>query len=290
MKCRFLDLPIEDGFTNTAFEKVLLENTEASQGFTIAFTSWKPTVLIGNSQRLGLDVDQETCEDWGIPIVRRFSGGQAVFIDENYIVVNVFGPRAFFPVSLTEKRKDFCEVIIRALNQFGIPVNFYWPDNIVVSFPRIRTLGNSGQFLKAKAIWLQGSIRYELTEKSLKKMLAVLKTNGQSLQSFYLESKDALASLKEFTNADKSEIKEALFEKLLSHYGCESFEKSTPLQSEIGRLKKIRESLKERVKDREKYASRGVCYFYLNGQCIVPEIAAILPSNKPSTHLDSTIT
>ena len=173
MKCRFLNLPLRDGFTNTALEQALLEDTEASQEFTIAFTGWKPTVLIGNSQRSSLDVDQRTCKDRGIPIVRRFSGGQAVFIDKNYIVVNVFGPRPLFPISLTELRKDFCKVIIRALDQFGIPVNFYEPDNVVVSSPRIRTLGNSGQVIKAKSIWLQGSIRYELTEESLKEMLAV---------------------------------------------------------------------------------------------------------------------
>src|SRR3989338_7019146 len=150
MKCRVLDLPAEDAAKNIALEQILLENAEETEEFTIAFTRWMPTVSIGNSKNLHLDVDQEACKRHGVAVVRRFSGGQAVYVDESYISFVVAGPRTLFPVSLTELRKQLCDAMLRALQGFKIPARFYKPDNLIISTPRIRTLGNSGQVIKTR--------------------------------------------------------------------------------------------------------------------------------------------
>lgn len=291
MRCRILDLPTEDGARNTALDMVLLENAEEMPELTIAFTSWKPTVLIGNSQSLHLDVDQEACKRYNVAIVRRFSGGQAVYIDENYLVFTVVGPRVYFPFNFIDLRRQLCDVMVQTLREFKIPVSFYKPDNLVIASPRLRTLGNSGQILKLNTIALQASIRYALDEESLHCMLEVLRTNGQSLKDFTVPVRNALACVAEFTEVSQNEIKEALLEKLLEAYNCETFYRATLTPDEIHRIERTAAYLysSERLHDKETYRSRGVCYFYLDGKCIVPEIAKFLPHNKPSTPQDSTI-
>jgi len=237
MKCRVLDLSTQDGVKNTALDRVLLENAEEMQELTIAFKRWKPTVLIGNSQSLRLDVDQEVCKRYGVPIVRRFSGGQAVYIDESYISFVVAVPRALFPVNLTNLRRQLCDAMVQALREFKIPVIFYEPDNLIVSSPRIRTLGNSGQIVKLKSVALQASIRYELDEENLRRTLELLKTNGQSLLNFKVQARNALAGVGEFTTAKQDAIREALLRKLLETYNCGTFYRDTLTPDEIHRIK-----------------------------------------------------
>lgn len=291
MKCRVLDLPIDKGINNVALEQILLENAEKTQEFTIAFTRWRPTVSVGNSQSLQLDVDQKNCKKHGVAVVRRFSGGQAVYIDESYLSFIIAGPRTLFPVSLTELRKQLCNAMIRTLQKFEVPVGFYKPDNVVISTPKIRTLGNSGQVIKSRAILVQGSIRHDLSETSLGLMLEVLRTNGQSLRGFTTQARNALAWASEFTSAGPDKIREALLKNLLKAYGCETFYKDALTPDEMRRIEFAVTEFhsNERFSDKETYRSRGVCYFYLNGECIVPEIAELLSYNKPSTHEDSMI-
>ncbi|MCH8741301.1 lipoate--protein ligase family protein [Patescibacteria group bacterium] len=292
MRCRVLDLSTQDGAKNTALDMVLLENAEKKQELTIVFKCWEPTVLIGNSQSLLLDVDQESCKRHGVPIVRRFSGGQAVYIDNSYISFAVVGPRILFPVNLTGLRRQLCDAMVQALREFKIPVIFHEPDNLIVSSPRIRTLGNSGQIIKLKSVALQASIRYDLEEKNLHRMLELLRTNGQSLLNFKVRARNALAGVSEFTTAKQDAIKEALLRKLLETYNYGTFYEDTLTPDEIHRIKLTVAYLRsrERLDDKETYRSRGVCYFYLDGRCIIPEIAELLPYNRPSMPVDSTIT
>lgn len=289
MKCRVLDLPPQNGVDNIATEAALLDCV--GEDFTVVFTNWEPSVLVGNSQSIALDIDQEACRRNKIPIVRRFSGGQAVYIDKNYLVFSVMGSRNAFPQDLHRLRRQLCDVAVRALQKFGVPASFYKPDNVVIASPRLRTLGNSGQIIRAKVVAVEASVRYDLPDESLRSMLEVLKTNGHSLRGFTAEVRNALASVREFSGVSLDELKEALLEGVLRVYRCASFYRDTLHQEELARTEQIRaELLDARIADKERYASRGVCYFYLNGSCIIPEIANFLPYNKPSTHTDSTIT
>ena len=141
-----MNLNTQSAVVNTALDQLLLERAEQGN-FTFAFTSWRPSILVGNSQSLALDVDLKECERLKVEMMRRFSGGQAVYLDEHYIVFTVAGPRNLFPESLTELREQLCQIALCALKPLGIPVEFFPPDNLIVNSPRIRTLGSSGQVI-----------------------------------------------------------------------------------------------------------------------------------------------
>ena len=287
-KLRVMDLQPRDGVFNTAFDLFLLK--EAEQGkFTLGFTKWLPSVVIGSSQSLALDVNLEECRRRGISVVRRFSGGQAVFLDENYIVWTLAGERKIFPNDLDVLREQMCQAVIRALRQINIPAEFFPPDNLVVSNPHIKTLGNSGQVIKRDVIAISASVRYELSESSLRQMLTCLKTNGKSLVDFFEPAKRYLASIKEFTRVSPDLVKELIIKEIATTYGCDSWFSTALSQEDYEEVSQFVNSVIARLEDRPIYVSRGVCYFFLGGRCIVPEISEFLPLNKPSTVLDSTI-
>jgi hypothetical protein len=176
------------------------------------------------------------------------------------------------------------------LRRFGVPASFHKPDNVVCLSPRKRTLGNSGQVIKAKTVSVQASIRYDLPEDSFAVMLEALKTNGKGIAGFSREIRNVLSSVREFTSSPKDDIKSLLLGELLSAYNCKSFYRDSLTVEEEVKIERARQELIEpRLQDEEHYASRGVCYFYLNGSCIVPEIANFLPEVRPSTVADSTI-
>lgn len=279
----------ESAVFNTALDQFLLG--KAGQGeLTLAFTRWLPSVLVGNSQSLALDVDLPECQRRGVSVMRRLSGGQSVYLDDSYIVFTLAGPRALFPASLDALREQLCRAVLCALEPLGVPAEFFPPDNLIISSQR-RTLGNSGQVIKRDAVAVGASLRYDLTHRNLAEMLAVLKTNGKSLTDFFEPAKRALAWLREFTAASQERVKELLVREIAVSYGQKDVRRNNLAAEEVREIRRISVSLAAaRLKDKPGYVARGVCYFYLGGICNVPEVARLLPKSPPSTAADSTIT
>lgn len=279
----------ESAVFNTALDQFLLE--KAAQGeFTLAFTRWLPSVLVGNSQSLALDVDLPECLRRRVGVMRRLSGGQAVYLDDSYVVWTLAGPRALFPASLNALREQMCRAMLKALSPLGVPADFSPPDNLVVRSQRLRTLGNSGQVIKRDAVAVGASLRYDLPDSGLAEMLAVLKTNGKSLREFFEPVRRSLAWLKEFTSTSQEQVRERLAREIAASYGCGDWRRGDLAPEEEREVQQLVEPLTAaRLEDKQSYAARGVCYFYLGGICNVPEIARLLPKSPPSTAEDSTI-
>lgn len=79
----------------------------------------KPSVIIGSNQAVANEVDMDFCRVNGIPIVRRLSGGGAVYHDEgNLNYCFIFNRKqGASPLS-----PDFLQPVVSALNFMGIPV------------------------------------------------------------------------------------------------------------------------------------------------------------------------
>lgn len=295
-KCRVLNFPLKDALYNTAIDQYLLER--ASKGeFSIAFTEWKPSVLVGNSQSLALDVDLTECQKRGVLITRRFSGGKSVHINGNHIVFTLAGPRQYFLTSLVDVsvklRRQPCEAAIRALKRFGVPADFFKPDHVVIlsSGGRIRALGSSGQVIRQTTVAVGTTLRYSLPDETLQEMLAVLKINGRSLAGLFGPVREALAWIKEFATVSADDIKTALVEEIVKEYDLEGWYSSSLKPAENLRIEELALELftSDRFKDKPEYGSRGICDLYLNGWPNIPEIDSFLSYSRPSTAADSTL-
>jgi lipoate---protein ligase len=77
---KYLDLSFADSGRNLACDEALGDNFEAPDGGEV-LRLWEPAdyfVVVGYSNRVTAEVNVAVCEQRGIPILRRFSGGGAV--------------------------------------------------------------------------------------------------------------------------------------------------------------------------------------------------------------------
>ncbi|MFX0114004.1 MAG: biotin/lipoate A/B protein ligase family protein, partial [Candidatus Hodarchaeota archaeon] len=78
---RLLPISTNDAFWNMAVDEALLERCRSgTTPHTLRFYCWQPSaVSIGRNQAIHDEVDLEAAEKLGIDVVRRISGGGAVF-------------------------------------------------------------------------------------------------------------------------------------------------------------------------------------------------------------------
>ncbi|MHA1727323.1 MAG: lipoate--protein ligase family protein [Promethearchaeota archaeon] len=82
---RLLPFKVSDGFTNMAIDEAILQaRSEDLVPNTIRFFRWDPsTATIGRNQSLSLEIDVEAAKRLDVDVVRRISGGGAVYHDNN---------------------------------------------------------------------------------------------------------------------------------------------------------------------------------------------------------------
>jgi lipoate-protein ligase A len=80
---RILPFSINDGETNMSIdEAILISRSENKVPNTIRFYRWKPsTASVGRNQSLSREIDIDAANEHGIGLVRRISGGGAVYHD-----------------------------------------------------------------------------------------------------------------------------------------------------------------------------------------------------------------
>lgn len=286
MVWRIVPLEKRDGYFNTALDEAMLNLISGGESpATLVFTEWKPTVSVGRAQSVELDVDEEACRKHGAALVRRQSGGQAVYVDEGYIVMSLIGQRKFFPASLDGLRESISVTLANVLQEYGVPCRFFPPDNVVIGQQGLKTLGNSGQLIrggKDGIVSVHASIRHDFLH--FDEMLEMLKMNGYSLQSYRKEVRDVLSSVKMYSDVGKEELKGSLIRAFMKLFGT---------RGEEGKLSSLEEQYIQELAS-EKYRdplwtkgdcptkSVGVCYFFLNGKNIVPALENFLPYHEPS--------
>jgi lipoate-protein ligase A len=77
---RYLEATFPDAASNLACDEALIDCCEDGEADGV-LRIWEPTnhfVVLGYSNRVATEVDIAACESFGLPVVRRFSGGGAV--------------------------------------------------------------------------------------------------------------------------------------------------------------------------------------------------------------------
>ncbi|HUT14467.1 MAG TPA: lipoate--protein ligase family protein [Thermoguttaceae bacterium] len=78
---RYLELALPTAAENVALDEALLEEAEAAGRPTETLRIWEPAepmVVVGRSSRIEQEVHGDACRRFGVPIVRRPSGGAAI--------------------------------------------------------------------------------------------------------------------------------------------------------------------------------------------------------------------
>ena len=138
---RLLDLEYEDSFMNMAVEEAVPR--AVGQGIiSCTLRLWRNpnTAVIGNNQSANLEVDLDACEKYGTKIVRRFTGGGAVYHDYGNLNYAISIPKKHKLVPQTnpmEVFRRFSEGTILSLKSLGLQANLISNNNVEINQKKV---------------------------------------------------------------------------------------------------------------------------------------------------------
>ena len=125
---RLLKLETHDAYTNMAIdEAILTARTRNLAPNTIRFYRWNPSaVSIGKFQNIENEVQLDKCKKYGVDVVRRITGGGAVYHDtEGEITYSVVANKKDLKAeNINAVYAKFYDGIAEALKILGINADF----------------------------------------------------------------------------------------------------------------------------------------------------------------------
>jgi len=129
---RFLDVTLGDPFSNLALEEALFFQVQVP---TLRVWNNQRSVVIGRAQLAKFETDLARCDSEGVPIVRRFTAGGAVYNGKGNLNWSFIIPRRDFemrsrPGAVGDVFALFASVVVRALKACKIDCTFNAPNSI----------------------------------------------------------------------------------------------------------------------------------------------------------------
>lgn len=248
---RFLKLEVKDAFTNMAVDEAILSARIAGMvPNTLRFYRWKPSaVSVGRFQDVFNEVYVENCRKCGVDIVRRITGGGAVYHDDvgeiTYSVVVKEGDLGF--VDVTSTYNMICKGLIEAAKMLGITADFNPGDpkkcpNVTINR---RKISGSAQSRRKGVLLQHGTF---LLDTNLEKMFTFLRVPwAKTCMEVIPVAEKRLTSVKEElgTRIPIEEAHQAL---------VRGFQKTFKAQPVEGKLTSYEQKLAEKLR-REKFAT-----------------------------------
>ena len=207
MKWRVIPLQMKDAFTNMAVDEAVCESVSKGSNPTIRFYKWIPSaVSIGYFQSLNDEVDVWKCKNLGISIVRRRTGGGAVYhSNSGEITYSVIGPVNMFPKNIIESYKEICGWVIKGLANLGIKAEFIPINDIVVKGKKIS--GNA-QTRRNNVLLQHGTILHNV---DVERMFSVLKVSNEKIKDKLIKiAKDSVTRVLDLKQVESEQTYEAL--------------------------------------------------------------------------------
>ena len=189
-----------------ALDQVLAEEVgEGRRGPTLRIWEWSsPAVVIGSFQSLSNEVDLANAEKYGFEVVRRISGGGAMFIEPRAaITYSLYAPSALVHgMSFADSYAFLDEWVIIALRGLGIEAN-YQPLNDIAS-PSGKIGGAAQKRLGAGAVLHHVTMAYDMDGD---RMVQVLRIGREKLSDKGITSANKRVDpLKSQTGLGRDEI------------------------------------------------------------------------------------
>ena len=167
---RVIDTGVRDGCYQIAFDRALVELRKAGAvPDTVRFLRFPPTALIGRHQDLSRELKLDHCRKAGIGIVRRITGGGAIYLDEGQLGWEIVCDRRRIGVAtLADMTARICTAAAAGLSRLGIAAEYRPPNDIVVDGQKI--CGTGGYF-DDDIVMYQGTTLVDL---DLPAMMAVI--------------------------------------------------------------------------------------------------------------------
>ena len=210
---RLLDIEYGNPYMNMALEEAIARKVgELLVPNTIRFWRNLNSVVVGRFQSVALEVNLDACKRYKTKIVRRFTGGGAVYHDQgnlNYTICFCKEHRLFKKDSL-ETFSAVAQAVIEGLKILGVSAEFESPNSVQISDLKISGLAGS---IKWGAVLCHGSLLVNSNLEILTEVLHVDKLDNRDVRCKYVPSaRKKVTTLSAQLQRDVSiqEVKEAL--------------------------------------------------------------------------------
>ena len=207
-----------DPKTQVALDETLtLAVGRGERGPTLRFWGWSaPAIVLGRFQSVRNEVNQDIAEAEGITLVRRISGGGAMFIEpEGAITWSIYAPEEMVKgLTFPESYAMFDAWVIDALRELGVNA-WYAPLNDITSDGG--KIGGAAQARRGGAVLHHTTMAYQMDTALMAKVLRIgkEKLSDKGVQS----AEKRVGPLRQQTDLDRDVIIHHLVGYFRARYG-----------------------------------------------------------------------
>lgn len=171
MILRVLKLQAYPAAMNMAIDEALIESIGKGESPpTLRCYTWKPSaVSIGYFQSLQEEVDLQACKQKNVEIVRRITGGGAVFHDQE-LTYSIILPDSLVPKDVLASYQFLCQALVNTFQKLGLHAQFVPINDILITNQKIS--GNA-QTRRNNCVLQHGTILLDIDVDTMFSLLKV---------------------------------------------------------------------------------------------------------------------
>ena len=194
-KIRLLLTDFNTGSWNMAVDEAILEAVSSgSQLPTLRLYGWSPSaVTLGYFQSLHEEIDAVACKSNGVSVIRRITGGGAVYHDKeitySFIIPENHG---LIVKDILASYKQISQGIIEGLKEFCLNTEFVPLNDLIINE---RKVSGNAQTRKQKTILQHGTV---LLDVDVRKMFSLLRVSDEKIRDKMITNvEERVTSLKQ---------------------------------------------------------------------------------------------
>lgn len=167
-----IDSGVVEGRLNIALGQALVERHVAGElPDTLRFLRFPPTALVGRHQALHQEVDVDWCKQHDIGLVRRITGGGAIYLDPDQLGWELVLDRRRMPgQDLATLAATLCHAAAAGLQALGVDARYRPRNDIEVGG---RKISGTGGFFDGDTLFFQGTVLVDLDPATMTSALRV---------------------------------------------------------------------------------------------------------------------
>lgn len=181
---------ITDPRINLAIEEYLLKTMKVEEDPFLLFYINEPSIIIGKNQNTSEEINTDYVDSNGIHVVRRLSGGGAVYHDLgnlNYSFITVDDGNSF------RNFRKFTEPVVKALQSLGVDAELSGRNDLMAEG---RKVSGNAQFSTRGRMFSHGTLMFD-TE--VDAVVSALKVSKEKIESKGIKSiRSRVANISEF--------------------------------------------------------------------------------------------
>ncbi|UOE60012.1 lipoate--protein ligase [Priestia filamentosa] len=228
---------ITDPRINLAIEEYILKHLDIEETYLLFYIN-EPSIIIGKNQNTIEEINTKYVEEQGLHVVRRLSGGGAVYHDLgnlNFSFITKDDGESF------HNFKKFTEPVIQALEKLGVDAELSGRNDIIA---KGRKISGNAQFSTKGCMFSHGTL---LLDSEIENVVSALKVKKDKIESKGIKSiRSRVANISEFL---EQKLTTEEFKQLILNYIFDGEENIQRYELTEEDWKKINEISKERYQN-----------------------------------------